>query len=162
MLVPVALALAGAVSPLGVEVSTPDGHRRFIPVADADATPVEVCAGAVCAPVTTQDGRLVANLDVAGGDDVTLVVRSHRSELRSASPGAVAVGLGLAAVGLGAGAAGLSTLSMALPPDADGTSTSTPAQTGAVSGQVAVGLWVGAGAAAVGAVALGVIAAVGE
>ena len=44
MFILVAAVVAAAISPLGIDVVTADGHRRLVPVADLDATAVEVCA----------------------------------------------------------------------------------------------------------------------
>lgn len=164
MWLPLTLSLASAIAPLGVDVSTADGHRRFVPVADADATPFEVCAGEVCAPVTTHDGRLVATLDLpttTTGDDAVFVVHSERMEFRSASPAAIAVGFGLAAVGLGLSAAGVGIVSTSLSTPvgvAQAAPSATASETGVIAGQVSVAMWLGAGAAALGAVVAGVVA----
>ena len=41
MFILVAAVVAAAISPVGIDVVTADGHRRLVPVADADATAVE-------------------------------------------------------------------------------------------------------------------------
>jgi len=107
----IALMLAATISPVGVEVTTKDGSVRLLHVADADATPTQVCArrvdsddGAVCAPVTMAGDKLVAALDVDDSVDTRYVVRATKSDMRTNSVGAVAVGFGVAAGATLAGA----------------------------------------------------------
>jgi hypothetical protein len=104
MLVTAALALAAAISPVTVTVTTADGSSRAVHVADADALPVQACArdahrpdAVVCAPVVASRGGLQASIDVTDTVDTRYALRVERFDARSDSLSAVAIGFGVAA-----------------------------------------------------------------
>jgi hypothetical protein len=155
MLLPLALALAQAVSPLGVTVETRDGARRFVHVADADLVATGVCVadGSVCAPIVVEAGQMVARVDVDDEAGLRFVVRGTRADTRSHAPAAIAVGLGVAAVGASAGALTLTAIGAGV----DGTS-STGTDTAAAASTISLAMWVGAGVAATSAAVIGAVA----
>lgn len=155
MLLSLALALAQAVSPLGIAVETRDGARRFVPIADADLIATEVCVadGSVCAPVVVEGGASVARVDVDDVAGLRFVVRGTRTDSRSHATAAIAVGLGVAAVGASAGALTLSAIGAGVDSDSDtGLGTAVGATT------MSLAMWVGAGVAATSAAVIGAVA----
>ena len=155
MFIVVAAVVAAAISPVGIDVVTADGHRRLVPVADADATAVEVCAWSsdsdaapVCAPVVTNRHGWTASVNVADREGLRFTVRASRFDARSAAPAALAAGLGVTAVGCVVGA--LAAGSVAASVDTNVVAGATlSSDVGAVATNLAVALWLAAGSAAV-------------
>lgn len=160
MTLPVALtlALAQAVSPLGVTVETRDGAHRLVPIADADLIGAEVCVAdaSVCAPVGVEAGQPVARVDVDDVAGLRFVVRGTRTDTRSHAPAAIAVGLGVAAIGASAGALTATAIGAGVD-----TASGTGADTAAAASTMSLAMWVGAGIAATSAAVIGAVA-IGE
>jgi hypothetical protein len=153
MFIVIAAVVAAAMSPLGIDVVTADGHRRLVPVADADATAVEVCAWSgdsdaapVCAPVVTNRHGWTASVNVADREGLRFTVRATRFDARSAAPAALAAGLGVTAVGCVVGALAAGSVAASVGVVAGATLNG---DVDAVATNLAVALWLGAGSAAV-------------
>ncbi len=157
-----ALSLAATISPVTVEVITRGGHREALPIADADATVSRVCAhedgvADVCAPVVVDDSGAHATLDVDHRAVRFSLVRTT-FDARSTTPVAIAIGCGAATV-LSTSAAIIATnLALGAVAPSDVVSTATATSTAAAFTPIAGGLWVVAGASAVGTVVASVAA----
>lgn len=156
LVIAIAAAVAAAVSPLGIDVVTADGHRRLVPVADADATAVEVCAWhadsdvePVCAPVVADRQGLSAAVNVDNSEDLRFTVRATRFDARTAAPAALAVGLGITSVGCVIGALAMGSVSTSVGTVLVSGAAPTTQDTADAAGAISVGLWLGAGTAAV-------------
>ena len=158
-------ALVAAVSPLTIDVTTKEGHHIAVPVTDADATALRVCAARdfgedVCAPVVSDRHGSHAALDVDHTADVRLRIASTRYDARSNAPGAVAIGAGVGTVIFGVGAI-VATAIASTADDIDGVATAvdtTNAQVRELAGTAAVGMWVATAIGVIGTVVATVIA----
>jgi hypothetical protein len=170
------LALAAAVSPLGVHVYTNDGAVQLVHVADADREPVEVCAQDVgvaadaevtCAPVVVERQVLVARLDRPSSSTMRVQVKSTYQAWRGSTPAVVAVGLGGVSAICLASAAVLSATVVNAAGGAGGADVAGVVDAGGALGSTVAVLdsastvmWISGAVAAVGAVAVGVVAVI--
>jgi hypothetical protein len=149
-----ALSLATAISPVTVEVTTRGGHREALPIADADATVLRVCAhedgvADVCAPVVVDSSGAHAALDVDHRAVRFSLVRT-RFDARSAAPVAVAIGCGAATVLAATGALAATNVVLSGATANDGVSTATATSSADAFTPIAGALWIAAGVGAVG------------
>lgn len=173
MFLPALSLLAATISPLTITVTTKDGHQVAVPIADADATALRVCAQregaadrtAVCAPVVNGRHGSTASLDVVDSGDLRFTVMSTRFEARSGAPAAVAIGFGVGTVISTAGAIVATAIATSTPADADADVRAASDVDAAnartvknIAGGTAVVLWTGAVVGVVGTVVSTVIA----
>ncbi len=159
-------ALVAAISPLAIDVTTRDGHH-IVPVTDADATVLRVCASRVgidgeevCADVVTDRHGSHAALDVVDSDDLRLRVATTRYDARSTAPAAIAIGFGVGTALAGVGAVVATGIAFSSPSTFGGTANAAPfgSQLQNLAFNAALGLWVATGAGVVGTVIASVVA----
>ncbi len=167
------IVLAAAMSPLTIDISTRDGHRFALPVADADAVALRVCArhdgdtakDAICAPVVHGRNGSSVVVDIDDSDDLHWQVMSTSFEARSGASAAMAIGFGVGSVGLAIGAVIATAASMAPDVEADDAATAASSIVVAdgrqLAGVAAVVLWAATGIGLV-ATMLATVVAVGD
>jgi hypothetical protein len=168
MFAAVAVSLAATISPVTVEVITRGGHREALHVADADATVLRVCAhedgvADVCSPVVVDATGAHATLDVDHRVVRFSLVRTT-FDARSATPAAIAVGCGALTAASTLAAVTATSLALSAPTASDVVSAASDVDTVPATltaeafTPIAAGLWLVAGASAVGTVVASVVA----